>query len=272
MDIGFIGTGNLAGAMIKSVTKSKPAGVGKLFAYDIDEAKLAFCSEQFGVVPAGSAQDIARMCAAVIIAVKPADIPALLGELDGVLKESKPLVISTAAGTSLKHIMSFLSEQPALARIMPNINAAADASVTAYCTNGVPSAEQVEFIRTFCSSFGAAIALDEQYFPAFGVLGGAAPAFAYLFIDQLARAGVKIGMNKTLSLQIAAQTVLGSAKMILESGEHPGVLIDRVCSPGGITIEGVAALQELGFENAVLKAVERAFEKDSKLGAPKQAV
>lgn len=272
MDIGFIGTGNLAGAMIKSVTQSKPAGVGKLFAYDIDETKLALYSEKFGVVPVACAQDIVRKCAAVIIAVKPADIPALLGELDGVLKESKPLVVSTAAGTSLTRIASFLSGSPALARIMPNINAAVGESVTAYCTNGGPSPEQVEFIRVFCSSFGTAIALDEEYFPAFGVLGGAAPAFAYLFIDQLARAGVKIGMNKKLSLQIAAQAVLGSAKMILESGEHPGVLIDRVCSPGGITVEGVAALQELGFEGAVLKAVERAFEKDSKLGAPPKTV
>ena len=104
----------------------------------------------------------------------------------------------------------------------------------------------------------------------FGVIAGAAPAFAYMFIDELARAGVKIGMNKKLSLQIAAQTVLGSAKYILESGEHPYELIDRVCSPGGTTLEGIAALQEFGFSNAITKAVDRALEKDTKLASLKK--
>ena len=118
-------------------------------------------------------------------------------------------------------------------------------------------------------SIGEVIALDEKFFSAFGVVAGAAPAFAYMFIDELARAAVKIGMNKKTALKIAAQTVLGSAKMIAQSGEHPYELVDRVCSPGGTTIEGVAALNENGFSNAVMQAVTAAFEKDKKLSEKK---
>ena len=102
-------------------------------------------------------------------------------------------------------------------------------------------------------------------FASVGVIGGAAPAFAYMFIDELARGGVKIGMNKQVALKVAAQTVLGSAKMIAESGEHPYALVDKVCSPGGTTIEGVAALNENGFANAVMQAVTATYEKDLKL-------
>lgn len=102
-------------------------------------------------------------------------------------------------------------------------------------------------------SIGEAVELDEKFFSAFGVIGGAAPAFVYMFIDELARGGVKIGMNKQVALKVAAQTVLGSAKMIAESGEHPYALVDKVCSPGGTTVEGVAALNENGFANAVMR-------------------
>lgn len=154
---------------------------------------------------------------------------------------------------------------------MPNINATVGEAMTAYCTNGRPDEQQVKTVERLCSSFGKIIALDEKYFPIFGVLAGAAPAFSYLFIDELARAAVKLGMNKKQALEIAAQTVLGSAKLVAESDEHPFELIDKVCSPGGITIEGVTALQEFGFSNAITQAVRKAYEKDSKLSGEKNS-
>ncbi len=270
MKIGFIGVGNLANAMIKGALASKAIDARDVFAYDIDKTKLSECAEKYGINPSLSAENLAKICDAIIIAVKPADFPNLLNNINESLKEKDPLIISTAAGTTLEYISSFLTYKPALVRIMPNINATVSEAMTAYCTNGKPSSSQVEFVEKFCSSFGKTAALDENKFPIFGVIAGCAPAFAYMFIDQLARAGVKLGMNKKLALQIAAQTVYGSAKYILECEEHPYELIDRVCSPGGTTIEGITALQEFGFTNAVTKAVEKAFEKDLKLSNEKQ--
>ncbi|MBR3095992.1 MAG: pyrroline-5-carboxylate reductase, partial [Clostridia bacterium] len=114
-------------------------------------------------------------------------------------------------------------------------------------------------------AFGTAQALPETLFPVFGVVGGSAPAFAYLFIDALARAAVRYGMPRDKALAVCAQTALGSARMVLESGVHPQELIDRVCSPGGTTIEGIAALQQHGFEAALAEAVGAAVEKDKRL-------
>jgi len=270
MNIGFIGTGNLANAMIKGVLNAKAVDAQNIFAFDIDPAKLSAAAQKYGIKEAASVEELVEKCGVVLIVIKPADFPNLLKQIDDKLKAKDPLIISTAAGNSLEYISSFLTYTPALVRIMPNINATIGEAMSAYCTNGKPTPEQIEFVEKLCFSFGEVIPLDEKYFPMFGVIAGAAPAFAYMFIDELARAGVKIGMNKKLSLQIAAQTVLGSAKYILESGEHPYELIDRVCSPGGTTIEGIAALQEFGFSNAITKAVDRALEKDMKLASLKK--
>ena len=270
MNIGFIGTGNLANAMIKGVLHSKTVDAKEIYAYDVDPAKLSLAAEKYGINQTASSRELVEKCGVVLVVIKPADFPNLLKQLDETLKAYDPLIISTAAGNSLDYISSFLTYKPALVRIMPNINATIGEAMSAHCNNGRVSDEQIKLVEKLCSSFGEVIPLDEKYFPMFGVIAGAAPAFAYMFIDELARAGVKIGMNKKLSLQIAAQTVLGSAKYILESGEHPYELIDRVCSPGGTTIEGIAALQEFGFSNAITKAVDRALEKDTKLASLKK--
>lgn len=271
MKVGFIGTGNLASAIIKGIVSSKSIAENMIWAYDIFPEKPKKCASEYGINIAESAGYIAKEMDVVIIAVKPADFPFLLGSITDSLKIKNPLIISTAVGTSLKYISSFLNYDPSLVRIMPNINATIGEAMSAYCSNGSITDEQEEIVLSICSSIGKVEKLDESYFPMFGVLAGAAPAFAYMFIDELARAGVKIGMNKNLALNIAAQTVLGSAKLILEGGGHPYELIDRVCSPGGTTIEGIAALQEFGFANAISKAVDRTIKKDRKLESQRKA-
>lgn len=174
-------------------------------------------------------------------------------------------MISIAAGKTLGFIEEALGFSPALVRVMPNINAKVGAAMSAFCANQQVTQEQKKLVaRLFCA-IGQVKELDEAFFPLFGVIAGSAPAFAYLFIDSLARAAVKNGMQKQVALEIAAQTVLGSAKLILEGGEHPWALIDQVCSPGGTTIEGIAALQDAGFEAGVRKSVDAALEKDRKL-------
>ena len=148
---------------------------------------------------------------------------------------------------------------------MPNINAKVQAAISAFCGNERATAEDKEFILDFCNAFGRGIEIAEKNFSIYSAIGGCSPAFAFMFIDSLARAAVKNGMTKADALETAAQAVLGSAKLILESDEHPWKLVDAVCSPGGTTIEGVCSLQESGFEAAVEKAVEASYNKDKRL-------
>ncbi len=265
MKIGVIGAGNLASAVISgSVTSGKFKGEDFIL-YDIFSQKVEENCQKFGTNSADSTAEVVSSCDAVILAVKPKDFASLLESLAKDLQKSNPLIISVAAGLTVDFIASFLPYEARIARIMTNINASIGGAMTAYCPNKNVTVEDEAFLDSFCKSFGDAIKLDEQLFPQFSVLAGCVPAFAYKFVDELARAGVKIGVAKNLSLRIAAQTVLGSAKVILEGDTHPYELIDRVCTPAGTTIDGISALMENGFENAVMKAVESSYNKDKSL-------
>ena len=265
MNIGFLGMGNLASAILRGILQSELFNSRSIHAFDVDAKKLTLAAHNLGFNAAEKASEVIEKCDLVFVTVKPADISTLLKETQEAFKAKKPLVVSTAAGTTLEYLSSQLGYEAALVRIMPNINATIGESMTAYCTNGNVSDEEIRTVENILTTFGKMIKLEEKYFSMFTAIAGSGPAFAYLFIDEMARAGVKIGLNKSLALEIAAQTVLGSAKYILESELHPFELIDNVCSPGGTTIEGVSALRELGFANAVAKAVEKTFEKDVKL-------
>ena len=265
MTIGFIGGGNMAGAIIKGLLAASLYRPEEVFVTDITPERSEDCAKRLGVAAADTAEALIERADTVVLAVKPVVFPSLLPEISACLQEKKPLVISIAAGKTLGFIEETLGFSPALVRVMPNINAKVGAAMSALCANQQVTQAQKELVaRLFCA-VGQVKELDESFFPLFGVIAGSAPAFAYLFIESLARAAVKNGMQKQAALEIAAQTVLGSAKLILESGEHPWVLIDQVCSPGGTTIEGIAALQETGFETGIRKAVDAALEKDRKL-------
>ena len=265
MKIGVIGTGNLASAVIGGSVRSGVISGETYLVYDLFADKARECCERFGASAADSAQQIAETCDVVILAVKPKDFASLLAALSPALQAHDPLVVSVAAGLSIDYLTGCLSYAPRLARLMTNLNAAVCGAMTAYCPNARVTEEDRAFLDRFCKSFGDALELDEALFAQFGVLAGCVPAFAYRFIDEIARAGVKIGVRKDLSLRIAAQTVLGSAQVLLESDAHPYALIDRVCTPGGTTIDGIAALDAEGFDGAVHRAVVASFEKDRAL-------
>lgn len=264
MKIGFIGAGNLATALVSGSAKTSFFAVNDFYAYDVFAPSLENISK-FGVKPLSSAKELIAVCDMVVLAVKPKDFPALLAANADFLKEKNPFIVSVAAGTDLSYIESLLGFEAKLARIMPNINACVQGSATAVCCTDTVSSEEKRLLTDFCSSFGGVFEIGEELFPVFGVIGGCSPAFNYMYIDQLARAAVKLGMSKNTALEVAAQAVKGSAEMVLASSEHPYTLIDKVCSPGGTTIEGVAALQANGFENAVNAAVEAAYNKDCKM-------
>lgn len=259
--LGFIGTGNLASAIIKGVVKAKLVAPENILIYDIDSAKTEALSSAFGVKTADDPCKAAS-CEAVVCAVKPKDMSGLLGSIAAAVKAAGSLVISTAAGKPLAELTAGLFEGAAVVRIMPNINAAVGEAMTAFCATAAVSGEQLAFVQAFCGCFGQCVQLEEKQFSAFTAVAGSAPAFVYDFIDDLAFAGVKNGLPRDMALRIAAQTVLGSAKAVAEMGLHPAELTDRVCSPAGTTVEGVAALRELGFDNAVITAVDRTVQKD----------
>ena len=270
MKIGVIGTGNLATAVIGGSVKSGCFSGESFLVYDLFADKARETCEKFGTSAAQSAQQIAEVCDVVILAVKPKDFEALLASVSPSLQVRDPLIVSVAAGLSLRVLASYLPYEAKLARLMTNINASVGGAMTAYCFGDrVTDAEKV-FVAQFCRSFGDATELSEDLFAQFGVLAGCVPAFAYKFVDEIARAGVAIGVRKDLALRIAAQTVLGSAQRAALGDAHPYDLIDRVCTPAGTTIDGMMQLDACGFSDAVHKAVVSSFDKDRKLAKAKE--
>lgn len=265
MKIGFIGCGNMAGAIIKGIAEAKAVQAEDVFAYNPTAEKVDALAEQYGIHRCSNAVDVVKSADYIVLAVKPNVISDVLNEINLALNEKDAVLISIAAGKSIDFIREHLSHSNKIVRVMPNINAKVGASCSAYCTNNEVTEEEKAEIEKIFGAVGDITELPEESFPLFGVLAGCSPAFVYMFIDALARAGVKNGMKKDTALKFAAQSVLGSAKMVLESDKHPFELIDQVCSPGGTTIEGVTSLQADGFEAAVHNAVNKAVEKDKKL-------
>ena len=263
--IGFIGSGNMATAIIRGLVSGGEYNSREIAVFDICREKAEELSKELSLTLMESEKEIAEKCNEVVLAVKPDVFPSLLGKIGEELKANDPLIISIAAGKTTEFIASLLPYSPRLVRIMPNINAKVQAAISAYCGNERATDSDKAYVKDFCDAFGRGIEIAEKSFSIYSAIGGCSPAFAFMFIDALAMAAVKNGMTKAQALETAAQAVLGSAKLILESGEHPRKLGDAVCSPGGTTIEGVCALQENAFEGTVEKAVEASFNKDKRL-------
>ncbi|MBE6757017.1 MAG: pyrroline-5-carboxylate reductase [Ruminococcaceae bacterium] len=264
MKIGFIGAGNMASAIVRGLVSSGVRG-SDLLVYDVDTAKQVALFEECGICMCGTADEVIDGAEAVILAVKPQVFPALLPQLAPALHESCPLVISIAAGKTVASIEEMIGGGIAVVRVMPNINAKVGESMSAFCCNALVSDTQRELVVRVFDAVGETVELAESQFSVYAALAGCSPAYSLLYMDALAQAGVQYGIPKALSLKIVAQAVLGTARLLQESDEHPRELIDQVCSPGGTTIEGVAALQKNGFESAVLEAVRASYEKDRTL-------
>lgn len=264
MSIGFIGCGNMATAIIKGVINNGYCKAGEINAFDVFIPAMDKLQE-LGVNTCESEFDLVNKSDIIILAVKPNVLASVLTKINHSLEEKDKLIISIAAGKDINFIRSNLTHNNKIIRVMPNINATVGEAISAYTANEAASDEDKRITEEIFNSVGKIIYLEEESFPLFAVLGGCTPAFAYMYIDALARVGVENGMKKDTALMIAAQSLFGSAKMILESNEHPWALVDKVCSPGGTTIEGVISLQADGFEKAIHNAVNKAIEKDNKL-------
>lgn len=264
MTYGFIGLGNMASAIIHGMAKSGKFLEDTILGFNRSAGKTLKLQEETGLVPAANAVAVAERSDVVVLAVKPQMMGDVLPLIAPVITPEK-LVVSIAAGKPTAFYEEAFVPGVPVVRVMPNINAKVLAATTAVCPGACATAEHIATVKAMFETVGAVYELTEAQFPAFSAIGGASGAFIHIYIDALASAGVKAGLPRALAQDIAAQTVLGSAKLTLESEEHPIALCDQVCSPGGTTIEGVHTLKRLGFETAVQQAIDAIIEKDRNL-------
>ena len=260
MKIGFIGAGNMGSALADAAIKSG----AEIYIYDKDTEKAKALSEKIGARLADNLE-IAEICDYVFLAVKPNIIPIAIGEIkDGLLKNKKGVLVSMAAGVSIAKISEAIENYPII-RIMPNTPASVGEGLILWCTNSLVSESAAEGFKSAMQNAGILQSIDESKIDAASAVSGCGPAFVYLFIEALADGGVQCGLARDVAQRLAAQTVLGAAKLTLLSGKHPGELKDAVCSPGGTTIEGVHALEMGAFRATAASAVLAAYEKTLKL-------
>lgn len=259
--IGFIGMGNMGSAMLKGLLKRFDPS--ELLFTDKSVDVMERVHRETGVAFAQSNAECAHAVKYVILAVKPQFYDGVLKNIQyAVTPES--VIISIAPGISIEDLKKKLGQDKRIVRAMPNTPALLGEGMTGVSYDGEElSFEEKDVIGTIFSSFGKFQVVDEKLMNAVVCASGSSPAYVYVFIEALADSVVKYGMPRDKAYEFVAQTVMGSARMVLETGEHPGQLKDKVCSPGGTTIAGIAALEEYGFRNAIIKATDECFKKAS---------
>lgn len=261
MRYGVIGLGNMASAILKGMVESGNFKNDELTGYDMSGEKTLAAQTAFGLLPAADARAVAASSDVLLLAVKPQNLPQVLPDIAPVLKK-QTVVATIAAGKDLAFYASFLPEGTPVVRLMPNINAKVKAATTALCPNAFVSDAQREAVRAMFSSVGSVVALEEKDFPVFGAVAGSSVAFVYMYIAALIDAEKKAGLSDEAARKIAADSVLGSAKLVLGCEEDPRDLARQVCSPGGTTIEGVTLLRDRRFEENVIDAIDAILRKD----------
>jgi len=262
--IGFLGAGNMASAMIAGILSAGIAGPDGVRASDPRKESLDALEVRHGIRTSSSNLEIVSWASVLVLAVKPQVVPAVLAECGARIGPSH-LLLSIAAGVSTASLAERTSEAR-LIRAMPNTPTLVRAAATAIARGPRATDADMDWAKRLFDSVGRAVVLDEAQLDAVTGLSGSGPAYVMLFIEALADGGVKVGLPRDVALLLAAQTVLGSAKLLVETGEHPARLKDMVTSPGGTTIAGLAALESAGFRGAIIEAVSRATARSAELG------
>lgn len=265
MKLGFIGVGNMGSVLALCAKKSMPD------AELLVSSRSGKRAEDFAVANGCIATDNARITRdgnMIFLGVKPHQMKALLAELSPILaaRTDSFVLVSMAAGLSTEQLESFLPFPYPVIRIMPNTPALVGKGSIPYALGKYATEADAANLKAVLSSAGMVFPLADSLMDAASSVSGCGPAFSYIFIEALADAGVACGLPRDIALSLAAQTVVGAGEMVLQTGEHPGVLKDKVCSPGGSTIAGVCALEEHGLRNAAQQAVFAAFRKNRQLG------
>ena len=267
MKIGFIGCGNMGSAIATAVAQN---GSQEILLANRTPVKAEALAKRIGVAVSTN-EEIASTCDYIFLGVKPHLLRDLLASLSPLFaaRTDRFVLISMAAGIPLSSIAEMAGKDYPTIRIMPNTPVSVGAGLIQYCKNAaVTDREEADFLSIMAGA-GVVDPIDEGLIDAASALSGCGPAFVCLFLESLADGAVKCGLPRDKALKYAAQTVMGTGKLLYESGKHPGELKDAVCSPGGSTIAGVATLEEYAFRSAVLSAVEASFERTKELGKGK---
>ena len=263
MRLGIIGGGNMGGAILRGILRDRYARPENLWLSDENQPLLQKLTQETGVHAAPGNAVLAQRCDMILLAVKPAYMNCVIEEIKPSLQDQA--VISIAAGWSMETLRTALGEHVHILRVMPNTPAMVGEGLTALCAEHTFSKEEFDYAQGLFQSIGRTVTLPERLFDGVIALSGSSPAYMYMMIEAMADGGVQQGIPRAIAYQMAAQAMLGAARMVLETGLHPGVLKDAVCSPGGTTIEAVAALEKNGFRAAVLDAMDACAQKSRRM-------
>lgn len=265
MKLGFIGCGNMAGAIIGGIIASGAARPEDIIGADLSEQARAKIQAQTGICVTSDNTEVVRRAETVFLTVKPQYLEEVIR---GIRDTARPeqLFVSIAAGRSVSWIEERFGDYPVrLVRLMPNTPALVGQGMTAACSNEKVTAEEMDDVCRLCNTFGQVEQVSEKLFDVVTAVSGSSPAYVFMFIEAMADAAVQGGMPRAMAYKFASQAVLGSAKMVLETGKHPGELKDMVTSPAGTTIEAVRVLEAKGFRSAVFECVRACEEKSASL-------
>ncbi|MDO8682793.1 MAG: pyrroline-5-carboxylate reductase [Armatimonadota bacterium] len=263
--LAVIGAGSMGCALVRGFIEKGVFAASNVFVADTDGSKRRATASELGVGEAFNNIEAVKAAETIIIAVKPNDVGAVLNEISDVITPSQ-LIVSIAAGVSIHTIELSLHVGTPVVRVMPNTPALVGAGASAFALGTNARSEHADRVSEMLSAVGIALQVPEKLLDAVTGLSGSGPAYVYIMIEALADAGVSVGLPRQVASSLAAQTVLGAAKMVVETCEHPAALRDAVASPGGTTIAGIAALERSGFRAAIINAVQAATNRSKELG------
>ena len=255
MKLGFIGTGNMASAIMGGIIGKNIIPAEEIIGADLFAPGRERVKAQFGINVTDSNKEVVDNAEVIILSVKPQFYEDVINQIKGDIKENQ-IVITIAPGKTLAWLAEKFGKDVKIVRTMPNTPAMVGEGMTAMCPNEHLTEEEVTYVKSLLESFSRVEIVAERLMDVVVSVSGSSPAYVFMFIEAMADAAVADGMPRAQAYQFAAQAVLGSAKMVLETGKHPGELKDMVCSPGGTTIEAVRVLEEKGLRSAVIEAMK----------------
>lgn len=260
MKLGFIGCGNMASAIMNGIIANGLMKPEDMIGADIFAPSCERVKESLGIQIAENNKEVVRTADAFVLSIKPQFYEEVIREIRDEVRDDQ-LIITLAPGKTLAWLEETFAKPVKIVRTMPNTPAMVQEGMTAACPNANVTTEELEYVLRILRSFGEVEVVAERLIDAVVAVSGSSPAYVYMLIEAMADAAVAEGMPRNQAYTFAAKTVMGSAKMVLETGKHPGELKDMVCSPGGTTIEAVKVLEETGFRASVMQAMEVCAEK-----------
>lgn len=255
MKLGFIGTGNMASAIMGGIIGKNIIPAEEIIGADLFAPGRERVKAQFGINVTDSNKEVVDNAEVIILSVKPQFYEDVINQIKGDIKENQ-IVITIAPGKTLAWLAEKFGKDVKIVRTMPNTPAMVGEGMTAMCPNEHLAEEEVAYVKSLLESFSRVEIVAERLMDVVVSVSGSSPAYVFMMIEAMADAAVSGGMPRPQAYQFAAQAVLGSAKMVLDTGKHPGELKDMVCSPAGTTIEAVRTLEELGFRSAIIEAMK----------------